>query len=175
MFSRGGTQQRRKYSDDYHSVYRRSGTHQASAVVVTEYHATATAALCATPPPSEPRLPPQPTGCCSHPTTGSHSRPPRAAASITTTVQNRPPTIALDPLRPIAPAFVCWYLLTTASGAPTVSTGRRPKAPLSAVKYFSFNGNVVPTQLRLMSASLDGPSAVICRFGLFPCNSDSLP
>ena len=85
------------------------------------------------PPPSETRLPPQPTRCCSHPISGSHSRPPHAAASITTTVQNRPSITALNLLRPIASTFVCWYSLTTASGAPTVSTGRHPKTPLSAV------------------------------------------
>ena len=92
---------------------------------------------CTHPHPShEPRLPSQPTRCCSHPIPGSHSRPPHAAASITATVLNRPPITALNPLRPFAPAFVCWCSLTTAYGAPTVSTGRHPKTPLSAVYYF---------------------------------------
>ena len=80
-------------------------------------------------PPSEPRLPSQPTRCCSHPIPGSHSRPPHAAASITTTVQNRLHITALNPLRPIASAFVCWYPLTTAYGAPMVSTGRHANTP----------------------------------------------
>ena len=99
-------------SDKYHRVCRRNGLHWPSAAVVTEYYATATTTLCAPParvlefgrflhtpprPPSEPRLPSQPTRFCSHPIPGSHSSPPHAAASITTTVQNRPPITALTP------------------------------------------------------------------------------
>ena len=166
FFFRGGSQQRHKYSDDYHRVCRRNGIHETSAAMASTYYATVFTALCALParvlefdrllhtpphPPSEPRLPPQPKRCCSHPIPGSHSRPPHAAASITTTVQIRPPITALNLLRPIAPAFVCWYSLTTAYGAPTVSTGRHPKTPLSAVKYFFgyWPRRTYPTTLRL--------------------------
>ena len=113
-----------------------------------EYYATATTALLphqlvytslnvlAPPPPpqSEPRLPPQPTRCCSHPNPGSYSHPSHATASITKPVQNHPPITALNPLHPVAPAFVCWYSLTTAYGARTVLTGRHPKTSLFAVK-----------------------------------------
>ena len=93
------------------------------------------------PAPSEPRLPSQSTHYCSHPIPGSHSRPPDVAASITTTVQIHPPITlhstpynsALNPLRPIAPVFVCWLRLTTVYGASTVLTGRHPKTTLFAV------------------------------------------
>ena len=148
--------------------------------MASTYYATASTALCAPSarvlefdrllhtPPTTPHLShdylPNRHVAANIPIPGSHSRPPHAAASITKT-GFRPPITALNPLRPIAPAFVCWNLLTTASSAPTVSNGRHPKTPLSAVKYVSVYR---PRRTWVMSASLDAPSAVICRFGLLP-------
>ena len=51
---------------------------------------------------------------------------------------------------------------------PRSRPGGTQRHPCLRYNILSAIGHVVPTQLGLMSASLDAPSAVICRFGLFP-------
>ena len=47
--SRGGSQQRRKYSDDCHRVCRRNGIPEVNAAMASMYYATASRILCAPP------------------------------------------------------------------------------------------------------------------------------
>ena len=108
---------------------------------------------------------PPPTRCCSHPIPGFHTRPPHADTPVTTTVQHRSPITALNPLRPVGPAFVCWYsLIQLHTARPRFRQGSTQRHPCLRYNIFWVIGHLVPTQRRLMSASFDAPSAVICLF-----------
>ena len=81
--------------------------------------------------------------------------------------------------KPPAPNRPCFCLLVLAYNCIRRAHGLDRAAPKDTpcllYNDLSVIGNVVPTPLRIMSASLDALSAVICRFGQLPRNSAPLP